>query len=409
MKDKKQPSSEVVLSVKDLHKDFKLPHDRRDSLKEKMLNFHKKSDYVKLHALRDINFEVKRGEFFGIVGRNGSGKSTLLKLIGGIYQPTKGSITIDGTLTPFIELGIGFNPELTGRENVFLNGAILGLTRKEMVAKYDEIVEFAELEKFMDQKLKNYSSGMQVRLAFSIAIQAHNDILLIDEVLAVGDANFQRKCFQVFRDIKNSGKTVIFVTHAMSMVQEFCDRALMIQDSRVVAIGEPREIAMRYDLANTFEANKATGDKLARPTKSSVEITDFKIKSNGKALKNFSLKDDITGEVTINVKQDLKGPIQMNMFFVGSNGEHIAGMNTYDAFKEFTPTKGKHKLQCTFKGGQFVKDDYHVGVGVWTLEDVPELLDIIDPSYEGKVPYINMVESSTYQDGKFYVAGKWSD
>jgi ABC-2 type transport system ATP-binding protein len=402
-------TNDTALSVQGLYKNFKLPHERKNSLKERLLHFNRKASYDTFHALRDINFEVKKGEFFGIVGRNGSGKSTLLKIIGGIYQPTKGSVTVNGTLTPFIELGIGFNPELTGRENVFLNGAILGLTRKEIVQKYKEIVDFAELEKFMDQKLKNYSSGMQVRLAFSIAIQAHNDILLIDEVLAVGDSNFQRKCFQVFREIKNSGKTVIFVTHAMSMVQEFCDRAMMIQDSRLIAIGEPRDIAMRYDLANAAGGGEASGDKLERPSKTPVKILDFKVTSHGKKSELFSLADDITGEVTIDVKQDLTDPIQLNMFFIASNGEQIANINTYNTFKAFVPKKGTHKLKCRIDAGQLVKDQYRVGVGVATLEDMPQLYDIVDPSYEGTVPTIMVTDASNYQSGRFYIKGYWSN
>ena len=184
-----------VIEVKNISKHFKLPHERKNSLKQHFVGlFSKKLGYEKFEALKNINFTVNEGDFFGIVGRNGSGKSTLLKIISGIYQPNSGSVKIHGTLTPFIELGIGFNPELTGRENVYLNGSILGLTKKEIDSLYSEIVEFAELERFMDQKLKNYSSGMQVRLAFSIAIRAQNDILLLDEVFAVGDANFQMKC-----------------------------------------------------------------------------------------------------------------------------------------------------------------------------------------------------------------------
>src|SRR3990167_5184549 len=262
---------QTSLLVSNLHKEFKLPHERKNTLKEWILHFHHPT-YEYLHVLKDINFEVKKGEFFGIVGRNGSGKSTLLKIISGIYQPTHGTVEVNGTLTPFIELGIGFNPELTGRENVFLNGAIMGLTRRETLAKYQEIVNFAELEKFMDQKLKNYSSGMQVRLAFAIAKEAHNDILLIDEVLAVGDAAFQRKCYKVFKDIKQSGKTVIFVTHDMAAVQEYCDRAMMIQDSKVLMIGKPREVALRYEVANAAVAverpsGEAKPGKTARPRK----------------------------------------------------------------------------------------------------------------------------------------------
>jgi len=178
----------------------------------------------------------------GVVGRNGSGKSTLLKLLSGIYTPTKGSITVKGKLTPFIELGVGFNPELSGRDNVYLNGALLGFSRAEMGEKYDEIVAFSELERFMDQKLKNYSSGMQVRLAFSIAIQTNTDILVLDEVLAVGDEAFQRKCFDYFKQIKAQKKTVILVTHDMASVRRFCNRAIMIDNGKVVADGQPEEV-----------------------------------------------------------------------------------------------------------------------------------------------------------------------
>jgi ABC-2 type transport system ATP-binding protein len=185
-------SDEVAIKVENVSKTFKLPHEKANSLKSAVVNFwHSDRTFENQKALSDISFEVKKGEFFGIVGRNGSGKSTLLKLLAGIYTPSKGEIRINGKLTPFIELGVGFNPELTGRENVFLNGALLGFSRKEMEVMYEDIVKFAELRRFMDQKLKNYSSGMQVRLAFSIAIRAQSDILVLDEVLAVGDSNFQ--------------------------------------------------------------------------------------------------------------------------------------------------------------------------------------------------------------------------
>ena len=190
--------NEVAIAVKDVHKSFRLPHEQHSGVKQFIINaFRRKSirGYENQHVLKEVSFEVAKGEFLGIVGRNGSGKSTLLKLLAGIYTPESGSVTINGTLVPFIELGVGFNPELTGRENVFLNGALLGFSRAQMEAMYDEIVDFAELHRFMDQKLKNYSSGMQVRLAFSIAIRANADILLLDEVLAVGDEAFQRKCY----------------------------------------------------------------------------------------------------------------------------------------------------------------------------------------------------------------------
>lgn len=240
--------TEIAITVDSVSKDFSLPHEKVDSLKGLFTHpFRKGRQTETQHALKDISFQINKGEFFGIVGRNGSGKSTLLKIIAGIYQPTEGKVQVNGRLVPFIELGVGFNPELTGRENVFLNGALLGFSSSEIKAKYDAIVGFAELKRFMDQKLKNYSSGMQVRLAFSVAtILAESDILLIDEVLAVGDADFQRKCFEYFKYLKRAGKTVIFVTHDMGAVIEYCDRAILINDSQLVKRGSSEKIATEY-------------------------------------------------------------------------------------------------------------------------------------------------------------------
>jgi ABC-2 type transport system ATP-binding protein len=237
-----------AIEVRDLSKDFLLPHLQHTTLKRHVLDrFHPRRRTVEVqHALRDVGFTVRRGEFFGIVGRNGSGKSTLLKILAGIYCPTSGTTEVDGRLVPFIELGVGFNPNLTGRDNVYLNGALLGFSRTEMDERYDEIVRFAELEDSMDQKLKNYSSGMHVRIAFAVATHARADVLLIDEVLAVGDAAFQRKCFEHFRALKKSGTTIVFVTHDMSSVRGFCDRAILLEDSRLVAEGGAEDIAERY-------------------------------------------------------------------------------------------------------------------------------------------------------------------
>lgn len=397
----------IALSIQGLSKEFRLPHKRKNSIKERVLSFRRQT-FEKLIVLEDINFEVKRGEFFGIVGRNGSGKSTLLKIIGGIYQPTKGSVTVNGTLTPFIELGIGFNPELTGRENVYLNGAILGLTRKEVVEKYQEIVDFAELEKFMDQKLKNYSSGMQVRLAFSIAIQAHNDILLIDEVLAVGDSNFQRKCFNIFSEIKDSGKTVIFVTHDMGIVQKFCDRAMMIQDSKVVAIGEPRKIALSYELANTTEAGKSDKTvKLDRPRNPDIKILSIETFLRGRPKKNFSVSDEITIDIKLSVQKSVE--VQMNLFFVRSNGTYLAGVNSTKHLKNYKPSKGSHTLRCVIPAGQIVKDEYGIGFGIYTPGYVPDVIDVIDRGHSSTMPSISIIDRSDYQDGDFYIRGDWSE
>jgi len=239
--------AEPMIQVRNLSKDFLLPHLRQTTVKGRVLNLFRRSHTVEVQqALRDISFDVERGEFLGVVGRNGSGKSTLLKILAGIYMPTRGTVAVGGKLVPFIELGVGFNPELTGRENVYLNGALLGFSKGEVEALYDDIVAFAELEDSMDQKLKNYSSGMQVRIAFSVATRAQADILLIDEVLAVGDAAFQRKCFEHFRALKKSDTTIVFVTHDMSAVRQFCDRAILIEDCGILAQGDAEEIATQY-------------------------------------------------------------------------------------------------------------------------------------------------------------------
>lgn len=238
--------SEISVEVKNISKTFKLPIDKSWGLKQAILNALKGiKGYTKQEVLKELNFKVKKGEFLGIVGRNGSGKSTLLKILSGIYVPDHGEVKINGSLVPFIELGVGFNPELTGKENIYLNGAMLGFSNSEMDQMYEEIVTFAELEPFMYQKLKNYSSGMQVRLAFSIAIRARGDILILDEVLAVGDAAFQEKCNEYFKNLKGE-QTVIIVTHDMNNVRRFCDRAILLEKGKIIKDGKPDKIADAY-------------------------------------------------------------------------------------------------------------------------------------------------------------------
>ncbi len=238
---------DVAISVRNPHKSFRLPTEKAFGLKQAIFNrLRGIKGYREQKVLKGLNIEIKKGEFVGIVGRNGSGKSTLLKTLAGIYYPEKGEIVVDGNLVPFIELGVGFNPELTGRENVYLNGALLGFSNEEMDKMYDEIWDFAELKEFQDQKLKNYSSGMQVRLAFSIAIRAKGDILLLDEVLAVGDAAFQQKCNDYFESL-HGNQTVILVTHTMANVRKFCDRAILIEDGKVKLDGDPKMVSEAYE------------------------------------------------------------------------------------------------------------------------------------------------------------------
>lgn len=242
-----ESDDDVAIKVENLYKSFKLPTERSWGLKQAIFNrISGVKGFTEQKVLRGLNFEIKKGEFVGIVGRNGSGKSTLLKILAGVYYPQRGKITIDGNLVPFIELGVGFNPELTGRENVYMNGALLGFSNAEMSEMYDDIWKFAELEQFQDQKLKNYSSGMQVRLAFSIAIRARGDILLLDEVLAVGDAAFQKKCNDYFASLKDKKQTVVLVTHSMDNVKRFCNRAILIDGGKIIEDGDPKKVADDY-------------------------------------------------------------------------------------------------------------------------------------------------------------------
>ena len=315
-------SDQPAVVVKDLYKTFKLPHEQHSGIKQVLINILKrKRGYELQHVLDDISFEIEKGDFFAIVGRNGSGKSTLLKLLAGIYAPDKGLVQVNGSLTPFIELGVGFNPELTGRENVYMNGALLGFSRKEVDSMYEDIVTFAELERFMDQKLKNYSSGMQVRLAFSIAIRAKSDILLLDEVLAVGDAAFQQKCFDYFEELRAQKKTVIFVSHDMVAVRRFCTKAVYIKEGKLTHIGTATEIADVYTLENIDNDDTpepvdgigldlpdaySVGIKIEKQTDNEVRlIISYKAKENEKLYAAMSIIKDGLSVAELSTPEDL--------------------------------------------------------------------------------------------------------
>ncbi|KGE60628.1 ABC transporter family protein [Streptococcus pyogenes MGAS2111] len=291
---------EIAVKVQHVSKTFKLPTEATKSFRTTLVNrLRGIKGFTEQHVLKDINFDVYKGDFFGIVGRNGSGKSTLLKIISQIYVPEKGQVTVDGKMVSFIELGVGFNPELTGRENVYMNGAMLGFTKDEVDDMYNDIVDFAELHHFMNQKLKNYSSGMQVRLAFSVAIKAQGDVLILDEVLAVGDEAFQRKCNDYFMERKDSGKTTILVTHDMGAVKKYCNRAALIEDGLVKAYGEPFDVANQYSVDNTETAEDAMN---AEKISVSDIAKDLKVSliSNPRITPN----DTITFEVSYEVLKD---------------------------------------------------------------------------------------------------------
>ena len=316
--------SKAIVEISKLTKSFKIPLEASSGIKQQLINILKgRKGYRVFTPLKDISFTINEGDFFGIVGRNGSGKSTLLKTIAGIYTPNSGNVKVHGSLVPFIELGVGFNPELTGRENIFLNGALLGFSHEEMESMYSAIVEFAELEDFMEERLKNYSSGMQVRLAFSIAIRAHADILLLDEVLAVGDEAFQKKCYSYFDKLKREKRTVILVTHDMAAVERFCTKAVFIEDGHVKMIGKPYRIAAAYSRSNSQNYDQTTGlngdNEGAAPFKIVLRGTDGKEKT----------MYDFEETMTVDLSWQQKGVKHVGVAIFRENGEYVYGPNTY--------------------------------------------------------------------------------
>ncbi|NCD12524.1 MAG: ABC transporter ATP-binding protein [Epsilonproteobacteria bacterium] len=382
---------DIAIKVEHVSKSFKLPHNRQSSLKGTLINFIGKGDrtYETQEVLKDVSFDINKGDFFGIVGRNGSGKSTLLKMLAGIYTPSAGNITVNGSLTPFIELGVGFNPELTGRENVFLNGALLGFNEKEMSGMYGDIVSFAELERFMDQKLKNYSSGMQVRLAFSIAIRAQSDILLLDEVLAVGDEAFQRKCYSYFAEMKRNKKTVVLVTHSMDSVQQFCDRALLIDKGHKTETGTPRYIAQIYRELNSEEGitiqNNDKNKTFKNKKRNETEFIGVKV--------DFTQNDsELNFKIKLNAKQELEDPIVAFEIFKDNGEPLIRWVSDENASEEIVLQPGRMtqiniKLQNIFPIGAFSvrvqirKRDRSKDYGIFN--------DIVEFNLKNTTPYIH--------------------
>lgn len=314
-------SPPVAIEATGVGKAFRIPTHKVDSLKERLTTFNKQ-DFRVLHALRDVSFEIERGEFFGIVGRNGSGKSTLLKILASIYAADEGQVRMAGRLAPFIELGVGFNPELTARENVELNGVMMGLARRDARSRLGAVLEFAELEEFVDLKLKNYSSGMLVRLAFSMMLQSDAEILLIDEVLAVGDASFQQKCADVFHEIRDSPRTVVFVTHDMSAVERYCHRAMLLHDGSIRATGEAGEVARSYLRLNFEQAPGSDADMggIADITLVDVWLED----GEGERIVNVEKGAELRFGATLEAHREADGP-SFGFAFDNADGVEVTG------------------------------------------------------------------------------------
>jgi len=318
----------VVIEARDVEKAFRIPVHRIDSFKERAVHPFARPDYRVLEALREVSFDVHRGEFFGIVGRNGSGKSTLLKILASIYRADAGSIMIAGTPAPFIELGVGFNLELSARENVVLNGVMMGLSQREAGRRLDAVLDFAELAEFVDLKLKNYSSGMLVRLAFSVMLQSESDILLIDEVLAVGDAAFRQKCRDVFREMRDSERTVVLVTHDMTAVQNYCHRAMLLENGELRDLGEPEEIGRQYLRMNFAKRQISIGDDreatiipdiLGRVSEAWLE------NEHGERIDNVEVGEPIRLRAVIEARTDMTDP-RFGLRFNNDDGVQVFGV-----------------------------------------------------------------------------------
>lgn len=389
-------SNDSAIKIESISKTFKLPHEKNTSIKSAVVNFYKREKrYETQQVLTEVSFEIKKGEFFGIVGRNGSGKSTMLKLLAGIYTPTSGQIQVNGKLTPFIELGVGFNPELTGRENIYLNGALLGFNRKEVSAMYKDIVEFAELERFMDQKLKNYSSGMQVRLAFSIAIQAKSDILVLDEVLAVGDEAFQRKCISVFEKYKARNQTIVLVTHDMAIVERFCDRAMLIRDGKIVEIGSPQIVSHLYSESNSEAYSQAAQQQEDRKIQDDIKIRVLNPKTR-QPKKRFIRGEEALVQLTWkrdNVKH-------AGVALYKQSGEYVFGPNTY---KEKRPPLKNKELFYTLRL-EVGEGEYYLKAGLFGKTD-KDIMEFVD---EGPKLIIESGKQQTPWEGITYLPHTWS-
>jgi ABC-type polysaccharide/polyol phosphate transport system ATPase subunit len=328
----------VAIEARELEKAFRIPTHRIDSLKERLVRPLAKREYRELRALDGVSFDIREGEFFGIVGRNGSGKSTLLKLLASIYRADSGSIRMRGRLAPFIELGVGFNVELTARENVVLNGVMMGLTPQETRSRLDAVLDFAELEEFVDLKLKNYSSGMLVRLAFSLMLEVDADVLLIDEVLAVGDAAFQQKCADAFYEMKGAGKTIVLVTHDVGTVEEYCHRAMLIDAGRIQHIGDPAEVGRRYVQLN-FE-REGGADEQAHPMDGDeVRLLDAWLENAaGERVTNVEHGSEIRLRLRFEVMRECPG---VSIGFILANAE---GIGVFQFGTEPITAKGSETL-----------------------------------------------------------------
>lgn len=356
-------TSPAAITVDGVSKRFRLYHEKNQYLKSTLLRG-RRARYEEFWALTDVSFEIHQGEAFGIIGENGSGKSTMLKCVAQILRPDKGSVTVNGKISALLELGAGFHPELSGRENVYLNGSILGLSKKELDAKFDEIVDFAGLERFIDTPVKNYSSGMYVRLGFAVAVNVDPDILVVDEVLAVGDENFQRKCTEKFAEFRNSGRTIVLVSHGLPVVRSMCDRAAWLSHGELQGVGDPGEIINSY-AGTTHEDREVSDTEGTRWGSGDVRITKIELlDEKGKAITRCHTGDRVTLRFHYHAHRPTPRPV-FGMAIYRVDGVHITGPNTKDSGHIPEQVDGPGYVDVTFNRLMLLPGTFDVSVSIY--------------------------------------------
>lgn len=347
------------VEVDHVTKTFRRHHDKATSLKQFVAGGRRRS-YDEFVALDDVSFNVRRGEVFGVVGHNGSGKSTMLKCMAGILHPNKGEVRVHERMSALLELGAGFHPELSGRENVYLNAALLGMTRREIATRYDEIVDFSGLaDEFLDTPVKTYSSGMYVRLAFSIAINVEPELLIIDEILAVGDIDFQRKCTERFLEFRNAGRTTVLVTHDMNSVRTMCDRAVWLDHGKLRGAGEPGEIVDGYTESMTGSTDRVAKLGSYREGTGEIQFTDVRMTVEGDQRRNLRTGDDLTIEIELTAGSPVTDPA-VSVTIMTASGLMVTDPSTRDVDLSLGHVDGTRRLTVCFRDLALLPGEYQV-------------------------------------------------
>lgn len=396
-----------AIEVLNISKKFRITHGKEETLKGWLVNlFHRRKQTTEeFWALKNVSFSVNKGETLGVIGGNGSGKTTLLRVLAGIYSPTTGKVKSTGKISTLFELGTGFHPELSGRENIYLNGSILGLSKKEIDEKFNQILEFSELEKFIDTPIKHYSSGMQVRLAFSVAINVNPEILLVDEVLAVGDASFQGKSFNTFKEFKKKGITIVFVSHDIGSVQNFCDRVLVMKDGSPYFIGRPDKAALEYlklNLSKQDDKQNENEKSASRKTHKewSVEKIEFYNKA-GKKTDLFETGDAITCRIFYRSHKRILNPV-VGIAIYSESGAHITGPNTKDSKYNIEKVEGDGYIDYVIQKAPLLAGNYYITVGFFD-DKVIHSYDFVDRGASFKILSVGV-----NQNGIFRLEESWS-